>query len=619
MFHIKTLKSKITAINVFLILIITMIGSISCYNVYKLSRSIDGLMTDNYKSIAASNYMLHCIEEQDKSILKYINSLNSKDLDSFYSQNNEFYKWFDIERNNVTETGEKEIVEKINKDYTIFYKIMPELQSFGNNNRQLEAINFYNETAMPKVNNTKKDLKDLSAINEKAMFNSKNKTKANAEMSLYIILSASLIAAVFGLIISIYCTNKSLKPVYLLTETIKSVKEGELYKQAPVINDDEIGMLSSEFNSMTKRLHEFEQSTTGSLLAEKNKSIAIVKSIADPILVIDKSYKIILINKSCEELFNLKEKDVINKHILETVRSMELYDYIFDFVNKNKLDNEKTITINCNDKNFYFNVLVTAAVDKENKINSIVVLLKNVTKFKMLEKIRTDFISTVSHELKTPLTSIMMGAGLMLDKNVGSLNERQTDILFTIKDETQKLTELVANLLKFSRIQSDKTIFDIKPTYIFGIVKTCIDNYFKQAESKDVAIYDNTDENLPMVNADEEKICWVLNNLVSNALKYTNAGDEIVIGAFVKGENMNIFVKDTGVGIPEKYREKIFEKFAKIRSNDNELKSTGLGLYIAKEIVETHGGTIWCESTMDEGSTFTFTLPIAKNQNTGKE
>lgn len=590
-----------------------MIGGISCYNVYRLSKAIDGLITDNYKSIAASNNMSHSIENQDKAILKYMEFQKSEALNSFYNGNDEFYKWFNVEKNNITEIGEKETVDKINMDYLSFIKVFSQLQDYQNSHSSQETIVFYNESVSPKVNKVESDFKDLSAINEKAMFNGKNRVKVSAEISLYGILIVSALAGIIGLIISMYSTKKSLKPIFLLTETIKSVKKGELYKQAPVINEDEIGMLSNEFNSMTKRLKEFEQSTTGTLLAEKNKSIAIVKSISDPLLVLDESYKIVLLNKSCEKLFDINEEKVLNKHILEAVRCTELYDYIFNLINNDMIDNEKIINIENKGEILYFNILVTVVTNNDNKINSVVILLKNVTEYKKLEKIRADFIATVSHEFKTPLTSIMMGIGLMLDKNVGLINEKQNDILITIKDEIQKLTDLVGNLLRFSRIQSDKAIFDIKPTYIFGIVNKCIKNYFEQTESKEVALLDNTDEDLPMVYADEEKICWVLNNLVSNALKYTNAGDEIIIGAFVNGENINIFVKDTGVGIPEEYRKKIFDKFVKVRGYDKELISTGLGLSIAKEIVEAHGGTIWCESNIDEGSTFTFTLPISKN------
>lgn len=610
----KTLKTKITAIYILLVILVAIIGVVSCVNVYKLAKSIDGLMTDNYKSIVAANNMAHVIEVQDKAILQYTADQQKKTIDTFYNENDVFYKWFYVEKNNITELGEKGNVENISTDYLAFVKEFSELQVYKNNHSYSETIDFYNSNVLLKVNKLETELKNISSINEKAMFNGKNRVKTNAEMALYLILAISAAAAAGGLIVSTVSTNKTLKPIYLLTETIRSVKEGELYKQAPVFYEDEIGMLSCEFNNMTKRLHEFEQSTTGKLLAEKNKSIAIVKSILDPLIVLDESYKIILLNKSCETLFEIQEENVISKHILEAIRNVELYDYIFYTINNGTAEHEKIIKFDSAEENYYFSIIVTAVTNEENKVKSIVVLLKNITEFKKLEKVRSDFIATVSHEFKTPLTSIMMGVGLMLEKNLGALNEKQKSVLVTIKDEVEKLTDLVVNLLKLSRIQSDRAIFDIKPCYLLGIVDKCIKNYCKQAEGKEINLYDETDETLPRICADEEKITWVLNNLVSNALKYTNAGDEIIIGAYIEDENMNIYVKDTGVGIPEEYRKNIFNKFVKVRGYDRELISTGLGLSIAKEIVEAHGGTIWCESKLDEGSTFTFTLPIVKEK-----
>lgn len=608
---IKTLKFKIASIYILLVVIIAMVGIISGFNIYRLSKSIDGLMTYNYTSIAASDNMNHAIDAEDKAILEYVQSEKKPAIDLFYNENDKFYQYFNIEKNNITESGEKQVVQKINTDYIEFAKVFSESQDYSNSHNSNENIYFYNNTVTPKVNQVKASLKKLTDINEKAMFNGKNRAKADAQLSLYLILTMSGVAAILGLIVSVIRTNKSLKPIYLLTETIKSVKEGELYKQSPVVNDDEIGMLAREFNSMTKRLHEFEESTTGKLLSEKNKSVAIVKSISDPLIVLDENYKILLLNKSCENLFELTEENTINRRFLETIKNVELYDYIFGVINNN-VEGEKGICIKGKDGIYYFNITVTVVKNNEDKIKSIVVLLKNMTEFKKLENIRADFISTVSHELKTPLTSIMMGVGLMFEKKMGLLNEKQTSTLNTMKEEVDKLSDLVSNLLKLSTIQSDRALFDIKLCSIIGIAENCVNNYNEQSENNDITLYDEIDENLPRVHADAEKITWVLNNLVSNALKYTNAGDEIIINAKVKGNMMNVYVKDTGVGIPDEYRKKIFEKFARVKGNDNELVSIGLGLYIAKEIVEAHGGTIWCESTVDEGSKFTFTLPIEK-------
>jgi PAS domain S-box-containing protein len=611
-FNIKTLKSKIAFIYIFLVLIIAMIGVISGFNMYRLGRSIDGLMTDNYKSISVINDMLNSIEAEDKAILQCILFQNKSAVDSFYNNNDEFYKSLNIEENNITEAGEKELVEKINKAYINILESFSELQDYQINHSINETIDHYNNNVTPNINKVKQDLKTLTTLNEKAMFGSKDKVKINAHVSLYIILIISAAAVFLGLFISMVYTNKSLRPIYLLTETIKSVKEGEMNKQAPVIYEDEIGMLAKEFNSMTKRLHEFEQSTMGNLLAEKNKSIAIVKSISDPLIVLDSNYKITLLNKSFENLFGVKEEKVINNHFLDVIRNKEFNEYISNFDINNISSNDKIINLELKNKTYYFSPTITVVRNREEKIKDVIVFLKNVTEFKELENIRTDFIATISHEFKTPLTSIMMGAGLMLDRNIGLLNEKQKKILDTIKEEVQKLTDLVNNLLKLSRIQSDRAIFDIKPCAIEDIIRSSINNYHEEAEINKVKLYSIIEEGLALVYADSEKITWVLNNLISNALRYTSQGDQIIIGAHVEDDNMKVYVQDTGKGIPIEYQERIFEKFVKINSYSAKFITTGLGLFISKEIVEAHGGIISCESKIDEGSIFTFSLPLEK-------
>ena len=612
MFSIKTLKGKISTNNVFLVLVIVMIGLLSSFNVYRLSGEIDGLITNNYKSINAATNMTEAIETQDKAILEYISFQNKSSIDTIYNSNEKFYKWLNMEKNNITEVGEENVANKISDDYLLFVKSFSKLQDYQSTHSGNENIKFYNLRVSTLVVNVKDDLVTLTKINEKAMFNGRNNAKSNAVNAMYLILLISSMAAISGLIISLICTNKSLRPIYLLTRTIKSVKEGALNKQAPIINEDEIGMLAKEFNKMTSRLYEFEQSTTGKLLSERNKSIAIVKSITDPLIVLDASYKIQLLNDSGENIFGVLEQNIINSHFLETIGNMELYDYIFLVVNNKGTNAEKIINFQVNEKTYFFNIIVTVVNDKENKTNGIVVLLKNITEYKQLEKVRTDFIATISHEFKTPLTSIMMGIGLILEKNVGTINEKQEELLDTIKEETEKLTVLVSDLLKLSKIQSDQAVYNIKPYPITNIVGECVKNYLAQAKNNGIILENSIKEELPDVVVDEAKITWVLNNLVSNALKYTNSGGKIVIDAFIAGEKMKVFVKDNGKGIPREYHERIFERFVKISAYDTEFLSSGIGLSIAKEIVEAHGGTIYCESEVSKGSTFIFTLPVEK-------
>lgn len=606
----KTLKGKITVVYFCLVLMTAVIGFTAAVNMYKLSKSIDGLMVNNYKSINASNNMLTALEKENSAILDYIHGNKSGGIDSFYSSNDIFYKWFNIEYNNITEAGEAQHNENVKKYYIQYIKLFSNLQLISSSG-EANAVKYYQSDILPVYLQIEKELKDISLINEQAMFKSKNAVTEDTYKYLYIIIALSAIAVFAGLFISWFFVNKLLKPISMLTETMKSVKEGNLDKQTPILSNDEIGDLIREFNNMTTRLKGFESSTMGKLMLEKNKSIAIVKSISDPLIVLDTNFKVILLNDACEKFFNIDEGKMLNRHFLEAIHDGDLYAYISGVVEDGKEHDEKIISLQSGNKNYYFNIVVNVVQDEDAKMNGIVLLFQNVTQLKQLEKVKTDFISTVSHEFKTPLTSIMIAASLMTKDNVGTLNEKQSKIVSTIKEDTERLSTLITDLLELSKIQSDKSIFNMELCSIEDIILASVKTFHEQAESKRINLYYKVEDNLPKVNVDFEKITWVINNLVSNSLKHTNSGDEISISAALRNGKIYISVKDTGIGIPEEFQEKIFDKFIQVSEYDSESTGSGLGLTIAKEIIEAHDGNIWCESKLGLGSTFTFTLPVA--------
>jgi len=269
---------------------------------------------------------------------------------------------------------------------------------------------------------------------------------------------------------------------------------------------------------------------------------------------------------------------------------------------------QKIFYFNYNSKDFYYNVLVTRLRESGNKRYGLVVLFQNVTGLKEIEKLKSDFIATVSHEFKTPLTSIMMGASLIGDEAAGGLSKKQQEIVETINEESEKLLNLVNNLLHLSKLESSKSIFNIEACTIEAIVENSIKSFVTEAKERNIRLQYNPIGNSIKVKVDFDKTLWVLNNLISNALKFTEDGDKILIRSFVKQNRMCVSVKDTGKGIPEDYVEKIFDKFVQVKGTED--RGTGLGLSIAKEIVEAQGGEIWCESKLHEGSIFTFTLPL---------
>lgn len=606
----KTIKGKLTVVYIALVMIILVVGAVSVLNVYTLGKSIDGLITDNYKSIDAVDKMRRAIDAQDRGILKYLQGEKEDAVELFYENNDQFNKWYYFEKYNITEKGEEDAVKKVNTKYVQFNKMLSELQEKDN----VSANDFYKKDITPTLNELKTDLDALSELNEKAMFDKKQLTSSSAEHSIYIIFIVSISAAAVGLFLSVIFTNKYIRPIYLLINAVKSVKEGEVNKQAPIVYDDEIGLLAREFNNMTYRLYEFEKSTKGTLLAEKNRSTSIIKSISDPLMVLDASFKIKFVNDACESFFGIDEENIFNKHFLQVVKRVDLYDYVFKVVSEGSEDEGEIIDIKRNNKIYFFNVTTRPIKDKDLKIDGVIVLFKNVTELKQLEMLKTDFIGTVSHELKTPLTSIMMGVGLLKNNKVGSLNEKQLRIIETFQEDVEKLNELVSNLLKISKLETDRAVFDIEPCNILDVINKSVEGYTELLQEKRLSVYYELSENLPYVMADYEKVTWVLNNIISNAIRYTEKG-YITIGAYSDENKVYIYVKDTGRGIPFEYLEKIFDKFVRVEGVQIMPESTGLGLSIAKEIVEAHGGEIWCESNVNEGSKFIFTLLIESRDN----
>jgi len=607
----KTLKGKISIIYVGLVILIAIVGIAGYVNLYKIEAAVDNLMTDNYKSISAATNMIEAIERQDSAMLIYINVDKQKGIDLFTQNTNDFLKWFSVEGDNVTEKGEQDLVDKIQADYNTFSKLFSELQEIKNAQGVAAASVFYDNTVMPQFIIAKQKVKDLSTLNEKAMLASKKNATQKAKEYMSAILIISALAVAGGLIIARFYANRILNPLQILTQSISRVKAGELNQQIIINSNDETNKLAKEFNEMTKRLQTYEKSTLGTLMSEKNKSVAIVKSISDPLLVLDTNYRIILINKACEDFFEVIESKTIGKHYLEVIRNSDIFDQISSMVERSDEHRERILRIH-KEQDYYFNVVITMFKDTESKNKGIIVVLQDVTELKELEKVKTDFVATISHEFKTPLTSIIMAASMLSEGALGELNDEQKEVINSLEEDGEKLSELVNELLELSRIESGRAVYNFAQCSINAIVESSLKMFFDMAQRRNINLINEMDEDLPAIQGDFEKIQWVMNNLISNSLKYTNAGDFITVSAVEKDKNIFVSVKDTGAGIPAQFIDRIFDKFVQVNGRDIEVRGTGLGLSVAKEIISAHKGEIWVKSELDSGSLFTFTLPVAK-------
>lgn len=611
---IKTLKGKISLLYLGLVILIAIVGTTAAINLFNLSKSIDSLMIANYKSINSATKMMEAIERQDSAVLIYINVDTQKGKELFTINNEEFLKWYNVNANNVTEEGENRIIDTLKASYTYYVNLFLDLQEIRSKQGINKANEFYNNKMMPDFIDIKNELKQLRMLNEKSMFKSKALATENATNSVYLVLGISMFAIIGGFAVSRFLTNRFLLPITLLTQNMRAVKAEELNQHSTINTQDEIGELSVEFNNMTKRLQQYEQSTSGKLLLEKNRSMAIVKSISNPLVVLDTDYRIILLNDAFENIFNVSEVELTNRHFLEGIKDGEIFDFISGAFKSKDETQQKIFFIKTNHKDYYFNIIVTTVKDNNAKLSGMIVIFQNVTQLKEIEKIRTDFIATISHEFKTPLTSIMMGTDVLIEETMGKLNNDQMQFIQAIREDSDRLAKLVNDLLELMKIESGKSVFKFGEYAIEDIVECAIKPFYQLVEQHKKTLDFCGEEKNIYVIADYEKITWVLNNLISNAIKYTNAGDTISLEVKEKSDLIYVTVKDTGMGIPQEFQEKIFEKFVQVNDGDMEFRGTGLGLAVVREIIEAHHGRIWCESELGYGSNFTFTLNIARKE-----
>ncbi len=612
----SSLKRRISMIYISLIFIIVALGAISIYSLSNISAYVGSLITTNYNSIERIAEMDAALKEQRQDMLLYIySSEEDNSIESFQKHYDTFMSYYEKEYGTIVIPEEMSFIVQIKNEYDEFAEMFQILQTFDTSNPNSDqfekALIYYEKTILPQYDKTLSELKKLKTSNETALFARRDDTYSIIQNTTYLLCFLFIFTAITSFVTFRYYINKLFGPLYELTQNLKSVRQGNLNRKVIIQDTDELGSLCNEFNNMTQRLSEFEKSTLGSLMEEKNKTYAIVKSITEPMLILDANYNVTLMNDSFERLLFSPISENVNAHFLDAM-AQSCFSSAAAKINYRAAEYwNGVIKINHNWKPAYYNVMVSPISQNGNGQNKFVIIVfYDITEMKLLEKMRTDFIATISHEFKTPLTSIIIGADLLGNCSIGQMNKEQREILETIKDDSQQLNVLVNDLLELSKAESSNIIYQFKFISIESALEKCTKQFLPRAKNLGVDIEIVPYENLPKVYADFSKIVWVLNNLVSNALKYTSSNGKIKLSAMPLNNFIKICVEDNGKGIPDEFVEKIFDKYVQVPGCDIETRGTGLGLAVAKDIITAHKGRIWCESDISKGSRFYFTLPI---------
>jgi signal transduction histidine kinase len=471
---------------------------------------------------------------------------------------------------------------------------------------ETERRALYRERLVPLSQQVKSTAQRVIAINLENIVSIDGQVRQSAVRSQWTMYA--LLAAGAGLAILLFGTisRSILRPLGLLTRSAREIEAGNLDLVVSVPSRDEVGQLAAAFNSMASRLREFRRSDRARLVRTQRTTQLAINSLPDAVAILGPDGRVELANETARKLFRLHpDTDVAS---LPFKGLAELYQRASREARSFRSENYETAIQVFNGQERFFLPQAMPILDEDGQLMGVTLLLVDVTSLRRLDEMKSGLLSVVSHELKTPLTSIRMAMHLLLEERLGALTEKQVELVVAAREDSERLYKIIENLLDMTRIESGRALMELKPLDVESLVSQAADAARASFRDQGVLLEVDVPAGMPSVLADPVRIGLVFSNLLSNALRHTPSGGEVQISAQSDDDSVRFTVKDTGAGIAPEHLPHVFERFYRV-PKPNASPGAGLGLAIAKDIVEAHGGRIWAESQVGAGSVLSFTFP----------
>ena len=587
-----------------LLVIIAAIGIHNISRINALGQSIDVILRENYRSVVACQEMKDALERMDSGAVFVLLGAEQKGNDQIAQNEARFEKALQVELGNITLPGEGEKAERLKQ---LFQQYRSNIKVMGNPafGRETRRKTYFAEIQplFQRINETTDDILRTNQENMLAKDEQARQQALAVRVQMFLmLLAATVVAAGF-----LFLTGKwILRPITRLTNSANEIRKGNLDLVVPAGSSDEIGQLTKAFDEMAASLREFRRTDQARLLRIQRSTRQAFDSLPDAIAVINPEGEVEVATEVARETFGLKSSAQVRD--LPSAWMAGLCDEALTTGRIAELEGAQAVVQQFvrNEERFY-RPRAVPILDSGRVPVGVVLILQDVTQQRRQDEMKSGVISTVSHQLKTPLTSIRMAIHLLLDEKTGMLTLKQEDLLVAAREDADRLHTIVEELLDIGRIGSGKARMDLAPLSPQRMVLEGSEPYRSAARDQGVSLAVDVPEELPQVWADPTRIAHVFANLLSNALKYTPPGGRISLSAQAEEEVVRFNVSDTGIGIPDRYLPRIFEQFFRV-PDQGPWTGAGLGLAIVKEIVEAHGGTVGVESREGAGSTFLFTL-----------
>lgn len=606
-----SLRTQLMASHLALVALMSLVMVGAVVNFFRLGRSIERILEDNYKSVRAAQTMKEALERQDSAATFFLAGQAEKARKQYRENQPLFEQAYGVEASNITETGEQPVADSIGKDYGV-YKLRIEKLLFAKPGMpEGEARRFYFSQLEPLFTQIKDEAQQVLDINQKAIERADARARSEARHGALIGLVMTLTALGLAVTFAKRAISASLTPLLALTQEAQQIGAGHLDRRIELHRTDEVGSLATAFNEMAAKLRDARREQQQRLHRAQKMSDAALESLYDPVIVTDAGGVVVHLNRAAAGLFG-QAQSVAGLPINRVVSEQRIVEAIDRAIRQEHVSAEEDesglVQLETGGGKRTYRLRATPMREEDETLLGAALVLEDVTHLRELDRLKSEFISVASHELRTPVTSLMLSAQILEEGTAGELTEEQQEVVRAQREDLTRLESLLRDLLDLTKLEAGA----IPPRFEWvspgELVEDATQGVAAQAAAKGVRLESHSAAKAA-VRADRAQIERVLTNLLNNAIRHTEARGHVEVEALDDGDKVKFRVKDNGGGIPPEYREKIFQRFAQVPGATR--GGAGLGLPISQAIVQAHGGEIAVESEVGRGSVFEFELEKA--------
>lgn len=560
------IKIKLTLSIGTLLVIIILLGLFSARATKQMKRDTENILAQNYNSVKYARQMLAAMN------LFFKDSTYAVEL---FSEN------LALQKNNITENDEHNFTLLLERRFGQF-RADPSQQNYI----RLSDI-----------------IHNIILVNSDAIYMKSEIASRTAHTALVWIIVLAVLSAVVAIVMLAWFPRSFTRPIKKLIEGIIEISNQNYDQRLVFEKRSEFEKVAVSFNNMAAELAQFQRSSMARIISTKRYLETVINSIDEPIIGIDKDNRVLFVNQAASAIVNLPAEKMVTRSALDIALTNDLFRRLVRGMSEEQKG--EPLKIYSDNKECYYEARYLAASGNPGTV----ILLSDITKFKELDNAKTNFISVISHELKTPISAIMMSLQLLEDKRVGPMNPEQAALARSIRENSDRLLNISGELLKMTQVEAGVLQLNPKVTKPVELINYALNATRVLAEKFGCNIEVEYPDTISKLFVDSEKIAWVVTNLLSNAIHYSPENSRIIVGARQAGNTVEIYVRDFGRGIDPRYHTTIFDRYFRVPGT--KVQGSGLGLAISREFVEAHGGKIYVESQVGRGSCFViaFTIP----------